>query len=111
MGAISRWPSKIWHEEKIKEFIIKAKNQDYEILLFAGPNESEKHKKFSDDLKKQNEIKEGDSTQVIRRKASQYISATTLADKVHANFQCLKCGTSIGLLVGSNVCPTCTDPI
>lgn len=52
MGASSRWPSKVWHEEKVKDFIIKAKNKGYEILLFGGPNESEKHEKFSEDLEK-----------------------------------------------------------
>lgn len=33
--------------------------------------------------------------------ASEVVSATRIADKVHANFQCKKCGTAIGLLIGS----------
>ena len=43
--------------------------------------------------------------------AAKVVSATTLGDKVHANFQCKNCGTSIKLLVGSNVCPNCKLPI
>ena len=30
---------------------------------------------------------------------------------VHAGFRCKKCGTTIGLLVGSDNCPTCGAPI
>src|SRR3989338_7920513 len=50
MGASPRWPSKIWHEDNLKEFIIGAKNKGYEILLFAGPDEVERQKKFMDKL-------------------------------------------------------------
>ena len=50
MGASSRWPSKAWSEEKIKEFIIKAKNKRYNILLFGGPEEKEKQKKLINEL-------------------------------------------------------------
>jgi len=32
-------------------------------------------------------------------------------DYVGSNIVCRKCGTKIGLLVGSNVCPTCGEPI
>lgn len=53
MGASSRWPSKVWSEEKQKEFIIKAKEKGYEILLFGGPNEIDKLEFFSHDLEKQ----------------------------------------------------------
>ncbi|MEK6935675.1 MAG: glycosyltransferase family 9 protein [Nanoarchaeota archaeon] len=53
IGSSPRWPSKSWSEEKIKEFIKQAKQKNYEILLFGGPNEIEKHKKISEDLKKQ----------------------------------------------------------
>jgi len=53
MGASPRWPSKIWHEDNLKEFIIKAKNKGYEILLFAGPDEIERQKIFIDKLNKQ----------------------------------------------------------
>ncbi len=43
----------------------------------------------------------------IRHIASEFISATRLASGIHANFLCQKCGTTIGLLIGSNNCPTC----
>ena len=38
-GAGSKWPSKIWHKENLKEFIKKAKTSEFEIILFGGPNE------------------------------------------------------------------------
>lgn len=34
-------------------------------------------------------------------------SAPQFGENVHANFQCKNCGTVIGLLVGTNKCPTC----
>jgi hypothetical protein len=43
--------------------------------------------------------------------ATKIVSATTLGDKVHANVLCKACGTRIGLLIGSNVCPNCKTPI
>ncbi len=43
MGASSRWPSKVWHQERLSAFIKKAKKRGYEILLFAGPNEEKDH--------------------------------------------------------------------
>lgn len=52
-----------------------------------------------------------DREDIIKQKTSQYISATTLGDRVHANFHCKKCGTMIGLLIGSNQCPNCHNPI
>jgi len=39
------------------------------------------------------------------------ISSTRLGDKVHANMVCRKCGTQVGLLIGSNTCPTCGESI
>jgi len=54
IGASSRWPSKCWSEEKIKEFIRKAKEKNYEILLFAGVNEKKKQEKIAEELKKIN---------------------------------------------------------
>lgn len=49
VGAAGRWPSKKWHLDNLKEFIIKTKNKDYEILLFIGPDE----KNYYDDLLKE----------------------------------------------------------
>ena len=42
IGADSRWPSKIWHEENLKEFIRKSASIGYEILVLGGSNESNK---------------------------------------------------------------------
>ena len=38
-------------------------------------------------------------------------TATTLARNVHANFRCRNCGTTVGLLIGTDKCPTCGTPI
>ncbi|MBI2057040.1 glycosyltransferase family 9 protein [Candidatus Pacearchaeota archaeon] len=54
MGAGSRWPSKAWAPEKVQEFISKAKQKGYEILLFGGPEELEKIEQVMTYLKKQN---------------------------------------------------------
>lgn len=54
MGSGKRWPSKAWSTEKIKEFIIKAKERCYEILLFAGPEEVEKQHSLLKELKDNN---------------------------------------------------------
>src|SRR3989338_941686 len=51
MGSSPRWPSKIWSETKIKEFIKKAKKEGYEVLLFGGPNELERQDKLFNELK------------------------------------------------------------
>lgn len=53
IGSSLRWPSKAWHESKIKEFIRKAIEKGCKILLFGGPDEIEKHKKITEELKKQ----------------------------------------------------------
>ncbi|MBU0760096.1 MAG: glycosyltransferase family 9 protein [Nanoarchaeota archaeon] len=52
LGASPRWPSKVWHEERIKEFIKKAREKNHDILIFGGPDETEKHKKFVRALEK-----------------------------------------------------------
>ena len=52
MGASSRWPSKVWSEQRLKEFIIKAKDKGYEILIFGGPNEVGKIEAFTQQLEK-----------------------------------------------------------
>ena len=50
LGASSRWPSKSWHPENVKEFIRKANEKDRLILLFGGPNEIEKHAQLIKEL-------------------------------------------------------------
>lgn len=39
------------------------------------------------------------------------VQATKLSDKLYANMKCKKCGTQIGLLIGTNKCPGCSFPI
>lgn len=53
IGASSRWPSKIWAESKVKEFIKKSKEKGYEILLFGGPNEKQRHDKLISELREE----------------------------------------------------------
>ncbi|MEK6889310.1 MAG: glycosyltransferase family 9 protein [Nanoarchaeota archaeon] len=53
MGASSRWPSKVWHKENVKELIRKANKKGYDILLFGGPNEVEEHELLVKELEKE----------------------------------------------------------
>ena len=53
MGAGSRWPSKAWHKDRIKEFIKLANEKNYAIILFGGPNEIKEHVFFAEELKKE----------------------------------------------------------
>jgi len=39
IGSSSRWPSKAWDLEKVKEFVIKIKKDNYELILLGGLNE------------------------------------------------------------------------
>lgn len=41
IGSSPRWPSKRWHLDNLKDFIILAKDKGYEIILFSGPDETE----------------------------------------------------------------------
>lgn len=50
MGASSRWPSKVWHKDNVKEFIKIAKGNGYDVLVFGGPNEIEEHKALAEEL-------------------------------------------------------------
>jgi ADP-heptose:LPS heptosyltransferase len=50
MGASPRWPSKVWDEENLEEFVIKSKNKGYEILLFGGPQEVKSHRSLIEKL-------------------------------------------------------------
>lgn len=54
LGASSRWPSKVWHKENLKEFIKKAKEKSYEVILFAGPNEAQDQNNLLNELKEEN---------------------------------------------------------
>jgi ADP-heptose:LPS heptosyltransferase len=50
MGASSRWPSKAWSQERVIEFIDLASKKGFQLLLFGGPNEAEKHKNLSEKI-------------------------------------------------------------
>lgn len=56
IGASPRWPSKEWSEEKIKEFITKAKASGNNVILFAGPDDIEKQNRLIEGLKKEGEV-------------------------------------------------------
>ena len=47
IGSSPRWPSKSWSTEKIKEFILKAK-EEYNVILFSGPDDSKKREEIVD---------------------------------------------------------------
>ncbi|HLC31202.1 MAG TPA: glycosyltransferase family 9 protein [Candidatus Nanoarchaeia archaeon] len=53
MGASPRWPSKVWHPDRLKECIMLLKGKGFEVLLFGGLDEREKLKGFWEGLKKQ----------------------------------------------------------
>ncbi len=53
IGASSRWPSKVWAEEEVFEFVKKASKKGFNILLFGGPNEAEKHGVLAKKLEKE----------------------------------------------------------
>ncbi|MBM3233799.1 glycosyltransferase family 9 protein [Candidatus Pacearchaeota archaeon] len=50
LGASPRWPSKAWHPSQVKEFIIKSRKKEYNILLFGGPDEINRYSKFAEEL-------------------------------------------------------------
>jgi len=50
IGSSPRWPSKSWHESKIIEFVTKVKQEGYDVLLFAGPDDVEKQKNIINSL-------------------------------------------------------------
>ncbi len=52
IGSSPRWPSKVWSEKRIIEFIKKAKEKGYEILLFSGPDDKERHDRLISRLSK-----------------------------------------------------------
>ncbi len=51
LGASSRWPSKKWHLDNLKEFIKKLSEKGKEILLFGGPNEPKEQEDIFNELK------------------------------------------------------------
>ncbi|MBI2043078.1 glycosyltransferase family 9 protein [Candidatus Pacearchaeota archaeon] len=66
LGASPRWPSKVWHKENLKEFVKKAMSNDFEIILFGGPNEI----KEIEELRKETGIKTNNPNNSIMEFAS-----------------------------------------
>lgn len=56
IGSSQRWPSKAWSFNKIKEFIKKAKEKGYEIILLGGFEEIDSMKILSKNLEEENII-------------------------------------------------------
>ncbi len=50
IGSSKRWPSKAWHEERIKECIKNVIKKDYEVILLGGADEKEKMDEIEKDL-------------------------------------------------------------
>lgn len=68
IGASQRWPSKVWNKENVKQFIIKAKEKGYNILLFWGPDEVMEHENLYNELKKNGiEVYKNDSHSSLRK--------------------------------------------
>lgn len=53
MGASSRWPSKVWSKERLKEFIKRITHEGYSVVLFGGPNEVDEHAVLSKSLEQE----------------------------------------------------------
>jgi len=54
IGSSSRWPSKRWHKENLKDFIrISTKNM-YNVILFGGPNEIDYMPEIKNELASEN---------------------------------------------------------
>ena len=62
IGSSSRWPSKAWHPECIKECIKRLKEKDYEIILLGGPEEIESMEKIKSELRSDGVIVYGKNT-------------------------------------------------
>jgi ADP-heptose:LPS heptosyltransferase len=53
IGASPRWPSKTWHKDNLKEFIKKAQEENYEIIIFGGPDEIQEHETLAKEFQEQ----------------------------------------------------------
>ncbi len=54
IGASERWPSKAWHIERIREFVKKLREENFEIILFGGIEESEKIERLKNEFDEEN---------------------------------------------------------
>lgn len=104
-------PAKREEFEKINEKLQKIQGGVSEIdslnkLLVEKFENSEKkiESLVSKDMNKANAVE-------VVETANSLVTATRLGDNVYSNFMCKKCGTSIGMLVGSDKCPDCGTKI
>ncbi|MDO8460307.1 MAG: glycosyltransferase family 9 protein [Nanoarchaeota archaeon] len=77
MGASSRWPSKVWHESKLIEFIQQANKKNYEIIIFGGPNEAFKHEALLEKLEQKNIIAHANNPDNTNRQFASLIERCT----------------------------------
>lgn len=62
-------------------------------------------------LNAENQPDDTDTPAEVSEKVDRIVTATRLGDRVYANVQCKRCNSYTGLLVGSNTCPTCGEPL
>ena len=51
IGSAGRWPSKAWHEDSIIKLAKKLDDMGYKIILLGGPEELDKTRRISNELK------------------------------------------------------------
>lgn len=96
--------------ERVNDLLLEiAKSQTDHSEQLASQKES--LRKELESIKAETRELKDSSSQRVQAIANDFVSATRLGDRVFANFQCKKCGQSIGLLIGSNNCPNCNTPI
>ncbi|OGL62123.1 hypothetical protein A3E97_03940 [Candidatus Uhrbacteria bacterium RIFCSPHIGHO2_12_FULL_47_12] len=89
--------------EKINELILQMEKTQGEKLDSLKKDIS---KELSQLKEQKNDVGKSTNTEA-RQIVNDYITATRLGDRVYSDFHCKKCGASIGLMIGSNSCPSC----
>lgn len=55
-------------------------------------------------------LEDDPSRETIREATTGLVTATRLGESVYANVHCHRCGTQIGMSIGSDACPKCGSP-
>lgn len=105
-----------WWYEVVKEKYYEGKDKWEKIneLVLEIQNGHKQMEEMEDQLRQlHSDIRhiKANTPDMTRFQTNEYITAQRLANNVHANFTCKKCGTVIGLLIGSNECPNCHTTI
>ena len=108
-----------WWYETVKKMYGKDATENMELIKKIDKQITDMRENHSQDVSELKKLLKEFSNKSIEKvtpenasvMASSVVNATRLADNLHANVHCKNCGTRIGLLVGSNVCPTCKTPI